>query len=127
MKVLEGSPPTDDQLKKMIQLVDCDDDGWITFPEFVKLLRNKFEEMDSADIVKEAFKTYDTTATGFVDKDVIRHVLTNHTDDISEDEINTLLDEFEDKEPIDYNKLIEDYGLDLSKYTGATTNMSDPS
>jgi hypothetical protein len=54
-------------------------------------------------------------------------VLTNHTDDISEDEINTLLDEFEDKEPIDYNKLIEDYGLDLSKYTGATTNMSDPS
>jgi Ca2+-binding EF-hand superfamily protein len=24
MKVLEGSPPTDDQLKKMIQLVDCD-------------------------------------------------------------------------------------------------------
>lgn len=83
--------------------------------------------MDSADIVKEAFEAYDTTATGFVDKDVIRHVLTNHTDDISEDEINTLLDEFEDKVPIDYNKLIEDYGLDLSKYTRATTNMPDPS
>ena len=24
MNVLEGSPPTDDQLKRMIQLVDCD-------------------------------------------------------------------------------------------------------
>lgn len=89
-------------------------DGWITFPEFVKLLRYKFEEMDSPDTVKEAFETYDSNGTGFVDKNTIRQALTNHIEDISEDEINTFLDEFDDQQPMDYKKLIEDYGLDLS-------------
>ena len=81
--------------------------------------------MDSPDIVKEAFETYDTDGSGFVNKDTIRQALTNHIEDISEDEINTLLDDFDDQQPIDYKKLIEDYGFDLS--TRATTNMSDPS
>lgn len=89
-------------------------DGWITFPEFVKLLRYKFEEMDSPDTVKEAFETYDSNASGFVDKNTIRQALTNHIEDISEDEINTFLDEFDDQQPMDYKKLIEDYGLDLT-------------
>lgn len=91
----------------------------------MKLLGKKFEEMDSPDIVKEAFETYDTDGSGFVNKDTIRQALTSHIEDISEDEINTLLDDFDDQQPIDYKKLIEDYGFDLS--TRATTNMSDPS
>ncbi|CAC5408508.1 CALM [Mytilus coruscus] len=119
MKTLQGSAPNDEDLKSMMKAVDSDDDEWISFDEFMKILSIKFEEMDSAQTVREAFKSFDINGIGEVSTDHLRHVLTNADDQLSEDEINNLLKDFTDK-TIKYEDFIEEYDNDLIEYRMAT-------
>ncbi|CAG2211053.1 unnamed protein product [Mytilus edulis] len=119
MKALQGSAPNDEDLKSMMKAVDNDEDEWINFDEFVKILSIKFDEMDSAQTVLEAFKSFDINGIGEVSTDHLRHVLTTADDQLSEDDINNLLKDFTDKS-INYEDLIQEYNSDLIQYRTAT-------
>ncbi|XP_063417273.1 calmodulin-like [Mytilus trossulus] len=119
VKALQGSAPNDENLKSMMKAVDDDEDEWINFDELVKILSIKFDEMDSAQTVLEAFKLFDINGIGEVSTDHLRQVLTTADDQLSEDEINNLLKDFTDKS-INYEDLIQEYNSDLIQYRTAT-------
>ena len=71
----------------MMTEVDVDGNGSINYTEFLKLMKDS----DNADLeaekdMMEAFRVFDTDGNGFINADVLRHVMTNIGESLSEEE-----------------------------------------
>ncbi|KAF2901009.1 hypothetical protein ILUMI_05176 [Ignelater luminosus] len=95
-----GTQLVGDELQSIINEIDEDGNGEISFDEFANLVA-KFlveEEEDTAAIqleLKGAFRFYDKEGNGFITTDVLREILKELDDKLSDDELDNMIDEID--------------------------------
>ena len=82
-----GQNPTEADLADMINSIDTDGNGVISFIEFVRLMVTKARNTDSEEELREAFRVFDRNGDGYVNADELRHVHTHIGEKIDEDEV----------------------------------------
>lgn len=88
-----GQNPSEEDLQKMIDDVDQDGDGTIDFPEFLTMLVRSMGDTDSHEEVMEAFRILDHDGNGFISADELRAIMCNLGEELTEDEINEIVQE----------------------------------
>lgn len=89
-----------DELQAVISEIDEDGNGEVSFDEFSNLV-SKFlveEEEDTAAIqleLKGAFRFYDKDGNGFITTEVLREILKELDDKLSDDELDNMIDEID--------------------------------
>ena len=88
-----GQNPTEAELADMINTIDTDGNGVISFVEFVKLMVSKSRVADSEEELKEAFRVFDRNGDGCINAAELRHVMTHIGEKLDEDEVDDLIRE----------------------------------
>ncbi|CAF0920846.1 unnamed protein product [Brachionus calyciflorus] len=93
-----GLYPTEQELQQMLRDIDIDGDGTFSFEEFVQLMYNMgniseiSEEQEDKEL-REAFKVFDRTGSGYITSSDLRSVLQCLGEQLNEDEIEDMIDE----------------------------------
>ena len=92
-----GNPMTKEEIQHMIKDIDTDNDGELTFEEFVTLMQKQVSEIDETDedAVLRAFKSFDKDHDGKITNYEFRYILTmlGFDEKFTEDEVDTLFKE----------------------------------
>ena len=80
-------------LKLQINAVDADGSGSIDFPEFLKMMANKFKEESKEEEIREVFRVFDRDGNGFVTPSELRCVLCNIGEKLSDEEIEEMIND----------------------------------
>jgi len=94
MKML-GHKLNDEELEECIKMVDADGGGSVDIDEFMELMRTKTKEAQEEVEVKEAFRVLDKEGKGEIHTDVIKELLTQLDDTLSESDLKDLIDEID--------------------------------
>ena len=71
----------------MMTEVDVDGNGSINYTEFLKLMKDsEIADPEAEKDMMEAFRVFDTEGNGFINSDVLRHVMTNIGESLTEEE-----------------------------------------
>nr|CAI5860308.1 unnamed protein product [Callosobruchus analis] len=111
-----GTHVSADELDKIITEIDEDSNGEISFEEFANLaarfLVEDDEDTEAIQVeLKGAFRLYDREGNGFITTDVLREILRELDEKLSEDDLDNIIDEIDtdgsgtdadDKLPLDY-------------------------
>ncbi|KAK4875381.1 hypothetical protein RN001_011803 [Aquatica leii] len=95
-----GTQIVGDELDSVISEIDEDGNGEVSFEEFSNLVSRYLveEEEDTAAIqleLKGAFRFYDKEGNGFITTDVLREILKELDDKLSDDELDNMIDEID--------------------------------
>ena len=82
-----GQPATDEQVEHMISNADCDENGKVEFPEFVKMMKKLMHEQQ----IREAFQALDSDGSGKITVDELKEIMKAAGVDISEDQIDEMI------------------------------------
>eukprot|EP00095_Tigriopus_kingsejongensis_P010067 maker-scaffold1953_size24025-snap-gene-0.3 protein:Tk10067 transcript:maker-scaffold1953_size24025-snap-gene-0.3-mRNA-1 annotation:"Calmodulin" len=89
-----GWTPTEGDLQEMINEIDQDGNGCISFNEFVYLMtKNVHEDGDIEEEIREAFRVFDREGHGFITVPDLCQVLTTLGDKLTEEESEELISE----------------------------------
>jgi len=77
----------------MINEVDKDGTGVVSFPSFLYVMAKKLSDEEAEDEIREAFKVFDGDGNGFINRMELRHVMMNLGEKMSEEECDALVDE----------------------------------
>jgi len=94
MKML-GHKLNEEELEECIKMVDADGGGSVDIDEFMELMRTKTKEAQDEVEVKEAFRVLDKEGKGEIHTDVIKELLTQLDDTLSEADLKDLIDEID--------------------------------
>ncbi len=82
--------PSEEDLRKMINEVDYDNDGKINFDEFLTLMNSKNKDIDLEDEMIRAFQVFDTDDSGFISAISLRHIM-SALSKVPEDDIDNMI------------------------------------
>lgn len=85
-------------LDEIIAEVDVDGSGQIEFEEFATLAARFLVEEDAEAMqqeLKEAFRLYDKEGNGYITTDVLREILRELDDKITEDDLDMMIEEID--------------------------------
>ena len=85
--------PTETELQDMINEVDEDRDGTISFQEFTTMMGRKTEGTNREAELRKAFSLFDKDSNGLISADELRHVMKTLGEHLSEDEIDQMMRE----------------------------------
>merc|ERR1711879_909218 len=88
-----GQEPTDQELEILINAVDADGNGTVEFSEFRTLMARMMKDNDTEEELVEAFKVFDRDDNGKITHDELKHVMQNLDSNITEEQINLLIEE----------------------------------
>lgn len=88
-----GQNPTEAEIRDMIKAADTDGNGQIEFNEFMKMMQEKMQQVDSDEEIREAFKVFDKNGDGYISAAELRHVMTNLGEKLTDDEVNEMIKE----------------------------------
>ena len=72
-------------LQDMINRVDPDKKGTITFPEFLMLMAPRMEHDVSEEEIKEAFKAFDRNGSGHISGSELQHIMKHLGEKLTDD------------------------------------------
>merc|ERR1719323_1380729 len=81
-----GWNPTDLELQELINEIDQDGNGAISFNEFVWLMTREIHDSDIEEEIREAFRVFDKDGNGFISTLELSAVLQNIGEVLSEEE-----------------------------------------
>ena len=84
---MSGQTVTDEQVEMMIKNADCDENGKVEFPEFVKMMRKLME----AQQIREAFQAIDSDGSGKVSVDELKEIMKAAGEGSDDDQIEGLI------------------------------------
>ncbi|CAH2009574.1 unnamed protein product [Acanthoscelides obtectus] len=95
-----GTHVSADELDKIITEIDEDSNGEINFEEFANLaarfLVEDDEDTEAIQVeLKGAFRLYDKEGNGFITTDVLREILRELDEKLSEDDLDNIIDEID--------------------------------
>ena len=67
--------------------------GTVDFPEFLNMMAKKMENTDSEEEIREAFRVFDRENNGYIKSAELRFVLRNIGEQLTEEEIDELIQE----------------------------------
>ncbi len=82
-----GQNPTEDEIQKMINEVDSDNDGEVDFKEFMQLMAKKMKEGEMGEELVEAFKTFDKTGKEYFTKEELNEVMLSYGEKLTDAEV----------------------------------------
>jgi len=88
-----GWTPTEFELREMINVVDQDGNGQITFNEFVWLMTREIHDTDIEEEIREAFRVFDREGHGFLPSTEMSHVLQSIGEPLSAEETEELIND----------------------------------
>ena len=88
---------TDDPavLSEMFQAMDGDADGELQFEEFLVLMATLMHAEDNTDDVSDAFELLDADGRGWIPIDTCRYLLEGLAENLTDDELQAMIDEFD--------------------------------
>ena len=104
-----GQNPSFQEINQMIEEVDEDKNGEITFLEFLGLLARRMKEADPEDELLEAFKVFDRDGNGFITSHELRHIMNNLGEGLTPEEIEEMVKEADQDNDgqIDYDEFVK--------------------
>jgi len=93
-----GHPVNRSILNQVIEEVDVDGSGELEFNEFVLLATKFMNEEDEEEMkkeLKEAFRLYDKEGDGFIPTKVLREILKELDDKLTDEELDGMIDEID--------------------------------
>jgi len=88
-----GWNPTEGELQDLIGVIDQDDNGCISFDEFVWLMQQDNHDEDIEDEIRDAFRVFDREGHGYISVVDLKDVLTLMGERLTLEECEELLDE----------------------------------
>ncbi|EFA10091.1 troponin C, isoallergen Bla g 6.0101 [Tribolium castaneum] len=97
---LLGTQLIGEELETIITEIDEDGNGEVSFEEFANLaarfLTEDDEDTEAIQMeLKGAFRLYDREGNGFITTDVLREILRELDDNLSEDDLDNMIDEID--------------------------------
>jgi len=102
--------PTEQDLQDMIHEVDQDNNGQLSFDEFLLMMAKKSKDTDMMERAIDAFRVFDKQNKGFLGVNDIRNILLNLGEKISANEVEELLADLEEvnaENELDYKSFIK--------------------
>jgi len=107
-----GMNPTNEDIDMFLQMFDTNDDGTLSFQEFVVLwsmrLAVQDTEADEKALYQRAFAFFDRDDDGFIERDEFRRVISEIGEPLSEEEVTTFMQAVDINEDgaIEFNELL---------------------
>ncbi|XP_033829972.1 uncharacterized protein cetn2 [Periophthalmus magnuspinnatus] len=88
-----GFEPKKEEIKKMINEVDKEGTGKITFTDFLAVMTQKMAEKDSKEEILKAFKLFDDDETGKISFKNLKRVAKELGENVTDEELQEMIDE----------------------------------
>ncbi|KAK7083976.1 hypothetical protein SK128_028510, partial [Halocaridina rubra] len=75
----------------MMARVETGVEGVIEFNEFLQMMSKKMKDTSNQDELKEAFKVFDKSKSGYLSSAELRHVMTSLGEKMSEQEVEDMI------------------------------------
>ena len=88
-----GAAPSEDEIEQIKEEIESNGDNLINFEKFLEIFNNQIQNQDSEeDIIKE-FKKLDNNGNGTINEKVLRKLMSNYENALSENEIEQIIEE----------------------------------
>ena len=88
-----GQKPSESELQDMINEIDIDGEGVITFDGFISLMEKKLRDADTEEELIESFKVFDKNGNGLISSENLRDVVVSLGMKFSQEEIEEMIRE----------------------------------
>ena len=88
-----GQNPSESELQDMINEIDIDGEGVITFDGFISLMEKKLRDADTEEELIESFKVFDKDGNGLISSENLRDVVVSLGMKFSQEEIDEMIRE----------------------------------
>ncbi len=88
-----GQNPSESELQDMINEIDIDGEGVITFDGFISLMEKKLRDADTEEELIESFKVFDKDGIGLISSENLRDVVVSLGMKFSQEEIDEMIRE----------------------------------
>ena len=88
-----GKKLTDEEADDIIREADIDGDGKVNCEEFVAMMASKMKDADREEEIRVAFRVLDRDGNGFITAAVLRHVMTNLGEKLTDEEVDEMIRE----------------------------------
>uniref|UniRef100_A0A7S3NGR9 EF-hand domain-containing protein n=1 Tax=Euplotes harpa TaxID=151035 RepID=A0A7S3NGR9_9SPIT len=85
-----GQNSSKEAVKEMIGDIDSDDDGEVSFEEFMKLMARKMKEGETDEELIEAFKTFDVNNNNYITEQELAEVMERYGEKLPREEIHKM-------------------------------------
>uniref|UniRef100_T1J1R6 EF-hand domain-containing protein n=1 Tax=Strigamia maritima TaxID=126957 RepID=T1J1R6_STRMM len=88
-----GFEPKKEEIKKMVQEVDKEGKGKISFDDFIKLMAAKMTDKDTNEEILKAFRLFDDDETGRISFKNLKRVAQELGENLTDEELQEMIDE----------------------------------
>jgi centrin-1 len=96
MKAL-GFEPTKEEIRRMINDVDVEGTGAISFAQFLQLMTKKMEERNPEDEIRKAFPFFDDDNTGRISFKNLKRVSIELGENLTDEELREMIEEADEE------------------------------
>jgi len=90
-----GENPSEAEIQDLVNEVDPDATGCFKFPNFLKMMAQKIDDVNAEDEIREAFKVFDSDGNGFINRQELGFVMLNLGLEMEKEEIESLINEID--------------------------------
>jgi len=88
-----GAAPSEEEIEQIKEEIESNGDNLVNFEKFLEIFNNQIQNQDSEeDIIKE-FKKLDNNGNGTINEKVLRKLMSNYENALSENEIEQIIEE----------------------------------
>ena len=84
---------TQDQIDSVMEQAGNSNSGKMNMDDFVSIMKTKYNEVDTAEEVINAFRTFDKDGNGTIPSNELKHIMTTLGDRLTDEEVEEMIRE----------------------------------